>query len=194
MPRVRGVPYGSGMRIAALALVSAAVLVLAGCTPAPHPTTSPRPVATPVFTSDAAALAAAKKAYERYSRVADSILADGGADPGRIDGVTTGDLRKQEHEGSADFAAKGYKESGTASIKFIRLQSADLAATHDTEDAVVTYVCIDVSGIDVLDPSGKSVVSPTRQTELSYQVSFELVNSKLLPSKQESWDSGGVCG
>jgi hypothetical protein len=181
------------MRIAALALVSAAALVLVGCTPAPHPTTSPKPAATPVFRSDAEALAAAEKAYRAYSEVADQILADGGVNPDRIDAVTTGELRKEEHQGSSAFRSKGYREVGSAKVIAITLQSANTAATKNSKAAVTTYVCLDVSNLDVRDSTGRSVVSPERATHLSYEVTFDLVRAHLLPSKQESWDSGGVC-
>ncbi len=181
------------MRIAALALVGAAALALAGCTPAEDPTGSPTPKATPVFSSDAAALKAAEKAYAAYSRTADLILADGGARPGRIDKVTTGELTDKEHKGSSDFASKGYHSIGVTVVRSMKLESANLKARPGTRAAVATYVCVDVSGVDVIDPTGKSVVPPGRSNTLSYEVTFDLVGRMLLPSRQEPWDSGGVC-
>ncbi|HEX3679638.1 MAG TPA: hypothetical protein VHU90_07950, partial [Galbitalea sp.] len=55
-----------------------AMLVLAGCVQPPPPVIpTSGPSAAPVFASDAAALAAAKKAYLAYLAVSDQILIDG---------------------------------------------------------------------------------------------------------------------
>ncbi len=181
------------MRIAAVALVSVAALLLVGCTPAAHPTSTPKPSATPVFASEEEALAAAKKAYVTYSTVADQILADGGQSPERIDAVTTGTLRSEEHDGSAKFASNGYHETGTTALSWFELESANLNAPPDTRAAVVAYVCLDVSDVDVLNEEGFSVVEPTRKRRTGYEVAFDLVQGRLLPSSQDPWNSDSVC-
>ena len=63
-------------RVSAAAL--AVALVLVGCVPTTTPASpAPRPSATPVFATEAEALAAATEAYAAYVRVSDQILADG---------------------------------------------------------------------------------------------------------------------
>jgi hypothetical protein len=61
---------------------AAVALALAGCVQPPSrviPTSTPS--AAPVFASDAAALAAAKKAYVAYLAVSDAVANDGGKNP-----------------------------------------------------------------------------------------------------------------
>src|SRR3954462_13593979 len=82
-----------GMRTAPLLATAALLLALAGCVPTDsHPTSWPHPSATPVFASDAEALAAAEKAYAAYEAAVDrslqSISVDG------LDAVATGDALK----------------------------------------------------------------------------------------------------
>ncbi|MES1170616.1 MAG: hypothetical protein ABUL47_08010, partial [Leifsonia sp.] len=72
-------------------VLAAAVLlaVLAGCVPTGTPTKSPRATATPVFASDAEALAAAEKAYAAYESAVDRSLQTSSAEG--LDAVATGD-------------------------------------------------------------------------------------------------------
>jgi len=181
------------MRIAALALVSAAALVLAGCTGAAHPTSTPKPVPTPVFTSDAQALAAAEKAYRAYRSVAERVLADGGVHPERLDDVAAGKLLREEQAGDKEFRDKGYRARGESRLVSFALQRAASSPLPDSHDAVTAYVCLDVSAVDVVDASGKSVVSSTRSPKASYVVGFDLRGRAVLPISQEPWDSGGSC-
>jgi hypothetical protein len=181
------------MRIAALALGTAVVLALAGCAPATHGTSSPTPKPTPVFSSDRAALAAAEKAYRIYRTVAEQILAHGGEDPAKINSVATGRLLSDELKGMTEFRKKHYHSVGASSLTSFSLESTRRGVSGDVKAAVTAYACLDVSAVDVLDSQGHSVVSATRPPKVSYEVTFDLVAKRLLPSDQEPWDSGGVC-
>ena len=92
-------------RASAAALAVAFVLV--GCVPTTTPASpAPRPSATPVFATEAEALAAATKAYAAYVRVSDQITADGGANPERIAPHVTAAQLKRDRDVFAAYRAK----------------------------------------------------------------------------------------
>lgn len=128
-----------------------------------------------------------------YSEMADAILADGGAKSDRIDSFVTGELLTEEHDGSRNFAVNGYHAHGSSTLKSFTLEFANLKAAPNSKRVLAAYVCVDVSDVDVLDASGQSVVSATRPPLAAYEVTFDLVDSRLLPSAQEPWNNGGVC-
>lgn len=181
------------MRIAALVLVGAVALALGGCAPASRPSDSPKPSATAVFASDDAALAAAEKAYRAYRTAANEILQDGGKQPERIDEFVTGKLLQDEHRDMSEFRAMAYKVVGSESLKSFMLQKADLGADPGAKDVISAYACIDISSVSVIDSAGNSVVSPGRKTSLAYEVHFDFVGKKLVPSEQDTWDNSDFC-
>jgi hypothetical protein len=182
------------MRTGSLLVTAALLLALTGCVPTGTPSASPSATATPVFASDAEALAAAEKAYAAYLKVSDEIAQDGGKDPERINAVSTGALTKDDLAGFATFSAKGWRSVGLSKIRSIVLQSADLGSTSSAMDVVTTYVCEDVSGVDVLDSDGASVVSSSRPDRQEFEVTFNLVESSLLPSGRVPWTGSSICG
>jgi glucose/arabinose dehydrogenase len=181
------------MRIAALALVGAVAVALVGCAPATHPTPAPTPKATAVFASDDAALKAAEKAYAAYRAMANTILQDGGNDPQRIDSLATGKLLLEERDGMSEFRSNHYHSVGDPKVLVFRLESAKRSLSQDEKEAVIAYTCVDVSDVDVIDSNGRSVVSPSRPAQNSYEVSFDLINGSLLPASQDPWTGDGVC-
>jgi len=181
------------MRISPLLVTVALLLALAGCVPSdPHPSTSPSASATPVFASDAEALAAAEKAYAAYLKVSDQVANDGGKNPERLKSVATGSLLSDDLAGFASFLEKRWHSIGKTDLTKTVLQSADL--THGGEGAVVVYICEDVAGVDVVDQNGASVVSAERPELQQFQVTFDLVHSQLTPSAREPWTGTNTCG
>jgi hypothetical protein len=181
-------------RISCAAL--AVALLLSGCVPTPTPPSStPKPTATPVFASEAEALAAATKAYAAYVRVSDEILADGGKNPERIEAVALGDALQGALSGYSEFRSKNLHSVGVSSIDHVTLQSFSVDSTSGKDIASI-YVCLNVSSVEVLNKSGISVVSPTRPPRQPFQVSedWDSVNRKLVVSSREPWADGGVCG
>jgi hypothetical protein len=177
------------MRIAALALVGAGVLVLAGCAPGAAPTEKPTPKATAVFSSDAAALKAAEAAYRTYLGVSDRVLIDGGKHPDVLRTVSTGPALKADLEGASEFVKRGWRSSGNTAVTNFKLERRGSTA----KEAVVAYACDDVSAVDVVDASGQSAVSSDRPDESPVEVTFVLQGSKLLVGDVKTWSGGGVC-
>ena len=177
-------------------VAATAVLALAGCVqPPPQVIPTSEPSAAPVFASDAAALAAAKKAYVAYLAVSDQILIDGGTDSNRLLEVATpGELKKQVPGFDAE-QANHWRSTGGTQIDEITLQDFESSST-DGKSIVTVYACIDVSKVDVLDSSGASVVSSSRPTESTFQTTFDLAGRhpvRLIVADEEPWEGPGIC-
>jgi hypothetical protein len=183
------------MRIApALALTIAAALSLGACQQQHTPIVpSPAPSATPIFASDDEALAAAEEAYRAYLRVLDEIYADSGADPERLLEVASEPVFQKELPSFEETQADGSKSVGQTKFDSMSLQSFDGLKKLD---AVVVYVCEDFSATDILNASGVSIVSPTRQTRWPLTVAFDFTprpSSPLIVSEISDWTGQDFC-
>jgi hypothetical protein len=181
-------PYLRAMRMLPLAGLIAVVALLSGCAPAdPVVTPQPEPSSAPLFATEEEALAAATEAYAAYSTMFDQLLADGGADPGRLVEVAAGAQLDADTKALDDVRSKGLRGVGTASFDTVALQNYD---PWTAESTVVVYLCEDVTGVDVVDPSGLSVVSESRLDRVGYEVSFNRSDeTKLLVASKEVWAS-----
>lgn len=179
-------------KITGLAL---AALLLSACVPsAPVATSEPTSAPTPVFESEAEALAAAEEAYAAYQQVSDEILAEGGTNPNRIDSVVGSDLAEVEKVGFAEFTQKGLHSVGRTTFGNMTIQSFDPEAPLGA-DIIRVFLCSDVSGVDVLDGSGASVVSAERPARTAFEAGFEIGSSgrTLVVSNKDVWSGDGVC-
>ncbi|MES2171526.1 MAG: hypothetical protein V4479_12525 [Actinomycetota bacterium] len=178
------------MRIIALAALT---LLLTGCVPAdPIVTPVPVPSATPLFATDADALKAAEDAYAAYLKVSDQILADGGADPDRIDAVATPAVAKSDGVSFAKYRAQGLHAVGDIQFSGASLESYTPTAY---ESVVRIYVCVDVSETDVVDTGGRSVIDPGRQAVTPFEIAFnpEPGSSSLKVSSHDAWTGKDFC-
>jgi hypothetical protein len=182
------------MRTGYVVVTAALLVALAGCVPtAPSGSSSPSVSATPVFASDAEALAAAEKAYAAYLKVSDQIFVDGGKDPERLLTVATRQVYAGELEGFQTAAKNGWHSTGGSQADNYSLESFD---PGDLKDMITVYLCSDVSQVDVLDASGRSVVSPNRPARTAFEVTFapKAADSEVLVvSDKNLWTGGGVC-
>lgn len=175
-------------------VVSAVLLVavaLAGCsTPQPTPAVTKKTAPSPMFASDAEALAAATKAYAAYLKVSDEISHDGGTNPERIKPYATGKALALAIKSTQQYAASGAHSAGDTVLRNSYLQGSG----SDQRRAVI-YTCEDVSGVDVVDANGVSLVEPDRPTLSAFMVSLvrRTGNSKLIVEERKPWDSEGVC-
>lgn len=177
------------------ALAAVLVLGMTGCVGGdPLPTLPPTPSTTPVFASEEEALAAAEEAYAAYLEMSNLISSEGGAEPERIATVAAGDLLDASFDGFATLRTNGWRTEGLSRLVASELQYADLAAEPEDE-AVAAYVCVDVSGVDVLDSSGVSVVDPSRPDLQAFEVFFRLLaEGGLIPVEREAWEATSICG
>ncbi len=185
-------PYLHRMRIIALAAIA---LLLTGCVQAaPVVTAAPTPHSTPLFSSDEAALKAAEDAYAAYLKVSDQILADGGANPERIEQVATHSVFEQQKAGFSNFVDRGYKSIGMTKFDKISLQEYR-PRSPEGKGVISIYVCTDVSDVDVLDQSGRSVVSASRPDRTPFEVGFdwEVDKKVLIVSSKDAWSGTDFC-
>ena len=176
-----------------VALATAAAL-LSGCAPAAPPAAEPPPTSSPpIFASDEEALAAAEAAYAEYLAVSDFVLSGGGSDTDSLREVATGAALTGELETARSFASNGYRSIGISKFDALSVQSVE----DVTRGALVTvYLCSDVSGVDVVDADGNSVISAGRQDRIPLEVgllSSEEDASRLLVSRSKVWSGADFC-
>ncbi|HWU46545.1 MAG TPA: hypothetical protein VN133_07290, partial [Humibacter sp.] len=162
---------------------------LAGCTPsAPKPTHSPTASRTPMFASDEEALKAATDAYAAYLKMSDTIFSEGGIDPERMSTVAIGQTLRTDIAGFATAKKRGWKQIGMTQFDGVRLQSV-------TAHGVRVYACVDVSGVDVVNADGKSIVSEQRPARSAVVVALEAppADNRLLVASNDPWGGNGVC-
>jgi hypothetical protein len=180
------------------AVVCAAILLFscAGCAeePTPQPTSNSPTAAAPVFASDEEALAAATEAYANYLDVADAIVREGGANASRITPYVSERLAASELESFASLRERNLRGVGESSYSNFTLQQTSLGGTGT--NVVSAYVCSDLSGTDVIDENGQSVVSPGRKAKTPYEVTFDVSPDDpqaLVVASITIWNGGDVC-
>ena len=143
---------------AAGALMLAAVTGCANRTSAA--TTSAAPTAPPEVAG-----ARATDTVRNYVATIDEIAQSPTADLTKLDSVTTGSELTAERKFLKDQRDRGERQVGDTSIAQLKVQSISLDNSDPTAGKVPTVVidvCWDVSKVDVLDRSGKSIVTSSR--------------------------------
>jgi hypothetical protein len=196
----RGAERGasSTLRWAGGCLATAAALTLTGCVPtSAEPAVTPSASASasaPVFASDEEALAAARSTYERFVSTIDTVVAEKGQRPERIDEFAVPTLAEEEKQGVQEFVKNGFEISGRSLVTNAILQSRTENAGGT--NVVTLYVCVDISDVDVMDRSGNSAVESTRPDRTAFEVTFDSRDHQpvgLLVSSTSIWNGGGVC-
>lgn len=175
--------------VLALAL---SIAVLSGCasatTPAPTLTNpAPLPSSTPMFSSDAEALAAAKASYERFLEVDDAISQDGGRDPQRLDAVELDPSLTIDKRGYEELSSSGKKVVGKSRIAGFKLQSAS------ANGEVNAYVCLDDTAVGIVDANGSTNYPNAKNVRQTFVVTFVPKDRQLYPSKREPWGKASPC-
>ena len=177
--------------LAFIAFLSGAV---SGCgTQPPSGDPSEASSSLPSETSDDKVLADASAAYSAYVSAADAVFADGGRSPEKLSDVATGTALELVESDAEQFREMELHSVGRTVLSGFKLQSRNVVG-QDVEDATL-YVCEDVSGIDILDSSGKSLVSPDRISKQTFEVSVERSagTAILLVNAREPWYGDGAC-
>ena len=178
-----------------LAAVIAVTFGIAGCVPLQAPDLNSSPSPRAVFESDDEALSAAAEAYSNYQNVESVITADGGIRPDRIEAVAVRDALRSSLEASAKFRKNNFHSVGNFTYKIVGLEQYKSDPTA-VQDVVSVYLCLDVSGIDIVNRGGKSVVSPDRVELQSFEVGFDAIqpgSEKLIVSSRETWTGNSLC-
>lgn len=171
-----------------------ALTMLSGCVPTPSHTSTPTPKVTPLFATDAEALAAATKAYAAYLKMSDTIAHDGGAHPERIEEFVTEKWSEQETKAFNKLLSMGYRQLGQSKYGRVRLQSR--SESDNGRANIAVYVCVDSSGTRILDSAGTDVTPKDRVTKFTSIVEFQ--NSakeprRLILENYEPWSGTSIC-
>jgi hypothetical protein len=172
--------------------VAACALLLTGCAQ-PGPVVTPHATSTvkPLFASDADALAAATKAYAAYLKMSDLISQEGGIQPERLKPLVTTKMLAQETASASELASSGQHQNGQTAFDHTTLQSL---VQHGSDASVAMYVCLDLSGVQILDDAGGNVTAPGTQTRYSFVASFVAQpDSSLLLDSNAPWDGASFC-
>jgi hypothetical protein len=130
------------------------------------PTESKSPTATASTTSPTdAATAEATAAMTDYYSVLDELRSDPSSDLKKLETVAIGAQLNAVQTLVGRQQDQGQRQTGTTAISALKVQSVNLDNSDPDTGKVPTVVidvCWDVSKVDVLDESGKSIVSPDR--------------------------------
>lgn len=170
-----------------------AMLALSGCsaTETPSPVaSSPSPTPTPLFANEREALAAATKAYEAYQDMSNQIAAEGGVAPERMNRFAAGEVLRAEVK-----SLRGISERHLRAVGELKFDSLTLREANLDRGIVSSYLCLDVSGTDLLDENGKSIVPSSRRSRLPLAVTFTYFDNvqKLMVTGSEIWAGKDFC-
>jgi hypothetical protein len=183
------------MRTAATATalgITLSIAALASCAnPRPGEMPVPTPSVTPVFASEEEALAAAGEAYQRYLDVTNLVGQSGWKDTSKLPDVSRGDALDAALANAEQFAQKGWIQTGDGSFDTLSIQQFDDGGAGSVE--IVAYLCLIVSGVDVLDANGASVVSPDRPDRLPFEVQIDDSERKMKIARSEAWSGASFC-
>ncbi|MCR1785866.1 hypothetical protein KVF89_25245 [Nocardioides carbamazepini] len=138
--------------------------------PAPPPenpsmTTTATPSSSSSSASDAAT-ATATNLLARYFETVDQVRSDPAASVDKLKDVAIGIQLDAQSNLVRRERADGRRQVGTTSVAVSKVQSVSLDNTDPANGVVPTVVvdvCWDVSDVDIVDTTGKSVVTPARQ-------------------------------
>jgi hypothetical protein len=186
--------YGFRMRTAPALVLSLAVVLSLGACVADEPVVLPdeSPSSQPIFASDEEALAAAEEAYGAYLAASDEVLSKGGASAGQLLVFFSDGYGAEAIAGYELYIERGWRATGSSAF-----DSAELQQYIDDGDGnaeVAMYVCLDVSGLRIIDETGADV-TPERDNRLPLEVRF--VNSRastaLVQSGSDIWAGADFC-
>lgn len=154
---------------AAIAAAGLMLGMLSACTPDPEPT----PTKTTLFASEEEAFAAAEETYREYMAVYTSLDV---SDPRAYETTqpyVTGPYAAADREGLSRLYADNLTRTGESVVVSFR------GVEFNAPDEVIARTCDDVSETDILDSSGKSVVSPERRDKYALDLTFTVKNGTL---------------
>jgi len=174
-----------------LVVAAAVTIALAGCVPEPEPDPTPTPEPSALFDSEEEALAAAEDAYAAYLEMSDEIARQGWEAPESLEKWVAEPLLSQELEDASDLAEQGLRQTGESKFGELKVERYE-----DSQGATVlsAFVCRDLTGTDILDEEGVSVLAPDRVQRVSLRVVLETTGAAPFKvTRSETWTGDGVC-
>lgn len=146
---------------------------------------------TPVFASEEEALAAAGAAYQRYLDVSNAIGQAGWVDTAGYAEVERGEALDQELEAAGSLGKSGYHQVGASTFDSLVLQQIDDQGAGNL--SIATYLCLDVTAVEVIDANGQSVVSPARPNRQALEVVLDDADGSIKVSRSDAWSGANFC-
>ena len=183
-------------RWSAMLLGTVLAPVLCGCIATPIDVAlETREAVAPAFATEEEALAVATVAYGDYLNILTTIASEDGAGMERLDSYAAPELSAFEKAGLTQLQEKRLRPVGQQQIANAVLQSY-IPAAESGVNIVSIYVCVDVSGLDLVDHGGHSVVETSRPTQTPFEATFNLPedgSSVLVVATNNVWGGEGVC-
>jgi len=180
--------------LAATALgITLTVAALASCANPGEPgePPGPEPSVTPVFASEEEALEAARDAYQAYLDVSNAVGQAGWMDTSAFESVERGEALDNELKTVSRYRASGWRLLGSSAFDSLSIQQINDFGAGSLD--LVIYLCLDVSGVDVVDASGTSVVEPDRPERQALEVEMDDSEEVLKVSRSEAWFGDDFC-
>lgn len=171
-------PSSRSSLVAPLALVASVMLATtSGCTASPEP----EPTPTPLFATDEEAYAAAEEVYREYNEAGNSRMA--GLDEPDPEDFLTGAASEAAIDATRALQERGLHLSGSAAIASFTGRDVSDNPQNFTVSALV---CLEVSGVRVIDSSGADVTPTSRPDLIAQLVDFSPVDGVLHVSAESS--------
>jgi hypothetical protein len=186
-------PVRAASVVATLALAGALLTACTPSAPVRHETKTPAPSpsATPIFASDAEALAAATAAYRNFIGLEDAIGHDGGANPERIRPFVSAAGYQHELQAAKKFIEQGSRGYGNTVLNNTVLESHVEQSGLAT---VVIYACQDLRRVDVRDSTGKSTIDDSRSDYVVFESRLEgSSEDRLVVQSNTYWAGSDIC-
>ena len=98
-----------------------------------------------------------------------------------------------ETASASQLANSGRRQTGATTHSPLKLQQV---TTDASGVSLVAYTCLNLAGTRILDAAGADVTPPTRESELSVEVSFRSSSKspvRLLVDSNEPWSGPTFC-
>lgn len=173
-------------RLTAAAGIAALALLISSCGSQDDPVAQPTPSSTAPTTSAPAsssvvpvsaedqAVAEATDLVKAYYAEIDRVNIDPNADANTLRDVTANEAFDLQLRTALQTKARGLTQIGNVRVLEVTPFSIDLSSDATAQPpkypTIVMDTCIDVSGVDVVDAEGKSVVASTRPPQSAARV------------------------
>ena len=165
-----------------------AALTLSGCAAdAQRPSVSPPTVLTASPSSDGQERSV-QQLYDRYLRVTQEVLREGGEGPERLQPLVSEAQYKRELDTTRRIHASGYRLVGSLSYSHFTIQHADLGAGR-----LQAYVCVDNTRSHLEDSGGRTIEVEKRAKTGTLLVGFTGLPETPVIDSSKSWSGSSIC-
>lgn len=185
----------STLKLACTALVAAGLLAIGGCSAAPSQAIpKSEPTFTPVFKTDAEAMAAAEKDYAGYVATTVAVANSNNPNPNLISQWVTPSAVAPTVKSFYDVTKSGSYEHGNIAVTHFALE--DLEQTPSGRVVLTAYVCVDVTQMRLYDQAGADVTPATRPNLTPIEIQFKNAHPgsrTLLVDRSVPWGGRDFC-